>query len=276
MLVFWDYDGNGSINSDEKLLENIVIRIDGIECVTKADGTCRLAGVQQGSQTIGISAPQNFKFILPSVSERIQINNGLPIEIINSSIINIPLAEGTVILPFPKSVSYLVNSWYDRAIREQGKVENWMGETDIVEADHWSSRIRVQDNHPAVDYVFSESVPIVASDSATIISIEREHSGNEGFIVEYQTKYGLVFNVGHLNLIEGLHVGQTIYRGELIGYAAARRLPLPNDVKSPFIFHWGMYPEGGDFYSHIDPYFPSIFTTQNFDLARVIDISIKY
>ena len=291
-MVFFDYNGNGQRDEGESPIIGIKIKVQSrgtqnarerFECeiTTGTDGRYRLEGIMPGSYMIHISSigDQDFGYILPSPREAIPIARGLQCDIKGDTRADIPLAVGSHVLPFPLGVNYEIGTWYDRDPRT-GQVANWMGETGpATSAPHtsvlYSFDLRVEDGHYAVDYVFHEETPIVASDAGVVIRIERDirQPDPSDHIVQIKTITGLILDIGHVRPIDGLHIGQKVSRGELIGYAASYVYPPPftEDYQHAFLIHIGFVPPGCTEYGPclLDPY-PDLWTTRDFDKARVM------
>jgi len=272
--VFHDYSGNGKMDAGEPPLIGVLNSIGSSQCTTGSDGLCTLENIAEGKQTIDVNAPDQFGYLTPNSSSRVKLStqSGLNIQVIGDATINIPLAHGSIILPFDASSDYRVNSWFDLCT-SSSCVANWLGQTENwVDSTGYNASIRVQDRHYALDYVFQSSVSIYAADFGVINAVEPDQSTREHMRIGITSKgTNVEFDYGHLiNIPTDIKPGVTIHRGQLLGYAAPRPRPLPNDGQYPFILHFGINPIGGCGYEcSIDPYsspglFTIIFTPQDF------------
>jgi hypothetical protein len=266
--------------SGEPPLSGITISVAQASCETGADGTCTIAQVPQGERTVTVSDfGGRLKWILPSSSEAIPIQNGLRINVQSAGQISaIPLAEGRYVLPFPKPVVYEIYTWYDHH-RGKAVVSNWLGEEDTSPGQHgdyyYSFPTRVEDEHCAIDYVFREPVPVIASDAGTVIEIilDAKPDAPEDHIVLILNDLNVRLNYGHVDVVDGLQVGSRVARGEVIGHATAHGYPRdwePEFQGFQYMIHQGFEPLGmGSHCNALDPFSPSLWTTSDYQLARV-------
>ena len=222
---------------------------------------------------ISNASEHGFRYITPSVWEAIPIEQGLQVTVDGDTQVGVPLVNGPHVLPFPQGVEYEVWSWFDKDL-EDGKVSNWLGESDVVYSEpynYYSLPIRVQDGHYAIDYAFLDNVPIVATNAGEINRIERdeEQSSPDDHLIGITTITGLTLDYGHVKPVDGLYVGKPVHRGELIAYAVNTVYYQPHFQEFSTMTHVGFVPPGSRFYSDsVDPY-PDLWTTTDFDTARV-------
>ena len=72
--------------------------------------------------------------------------------------------------------------------------------------------------HPAIDISTGYGQPVVTTADGTVVSAER--SGNYGNLVEIDHNFGRLTRYGHLSEY-AITVGETVVRGQVIGYAGA-------------------------------------------------------
>ena len=280
-FAFHDYNGNGEWDkdSDEPLLPNITINTEGQSCTTTEDGKCLLSNIHIGDFEYTVSDPsEKFIWILPSVWESIKIGDSIGVFFDQVTSINIPLAEGRYILPFPKDTIYEIFTWYDRDKNEK-QVLNWFGETDNSPGQHgdyyYSFEVRVEDGHCAIDYVFQEDIPVIASDAGVVTEIIQDTRPEVPYdhIVIILNNENVRLNYGHVNILDGLNVGDEVHRGEVIGYATPHSYPRDHEPVFrgfKYMIHQGFEPIG--MASHcdaLDPFLPSLWTVSDYNLARV-------
>ena len=105
--AFYDYNGNGNQEEGEPNLENILIQTSAGECITRADGKCTIEGVPGGSYNANVADNRDVKpeekirYILPSTKSRIDINKSITLSIPEQTDFKLPLAHGSLVLPFP-------------------------------------------------------------------------------------------------------------------------------------------------------------------------------
>ena len=84
--------------------------------------------------------------------------------------------------------------------------------------------LRVWRPHLAIDYAAPTGTPVVSIGAGTVIS-RHWHQGGYGNYVEIRHPNGYVSGYGHLSrFAQGLHVGQRVEQGEIIGYVGATGL----------------------------------------------------
>ncbi len=84
--------------------------------------------------------------------------------------------------------------------------------------------LRVWRPHLAIDYAAPTGTPVVSIGAGTVIS-RYWHQGGYGNYVEIRHPNGYVTGYGHLSrFAQGLHVGQRVEQGEIIGYVGATGL----------------------------------------------------
>jgi len=280
-FAFHDFNGNGKHDGVEPPVEGILNKTAGFECTTNNDGICRITDFPRGMGYSIDIIPSNRKFshILPSIWEGIEIGSGSEyknIDVVQDTLIPIPIAHGRKILPIPLGYEYDIATWFDRD-KNPGTVSNWLGQKDIAVAyphtDALYSRnpaFRIFDQHFAIDYLHNG--PVVSSDSGKINRIQQDTSqaSKYDFIIGILSDDGISLDYGHIKPVEELSVGQVIGRGELIGYTFMHYwLPPSFDNKWGYMFHIGFAPPGSQSYSDsIDPY-PDLWTSIDPNLTKV-------
>ncbi len=279
-LIFHDYDGNGTwdLESNEPPIPGIAVHVGDLNCLSGSDGTCIIGNIIGGTHRYLVQDQSGkFRWILPSVNDANEVSEAATIELEGDIEIYLPLAEGRMVLPFTFNAEYFVSSWYDRNINN-GIVENWFGEVDEnLDRTGYSASTNVQDGHYALDFLFTNSTPIVAADAGRINRIivdssvppEYNHS-----IIGIDRDDGYQFDYGHVVLLESLREGQRVKRGDVIGYAGERppsqSAPTGAFLDYPYIVHFGINPPGSRSYSDsIDPFLPNLWTISEYDYARV-------
>ena len=280
-FAFHDFNGNGKHDEIEPPFEGILNKTSGFECTTNNNGTCKITDFPSGmGYSIDIiPSDEEFSHILPSIWEGIEIGAGPEyknIDVVQDTLIPIPIAHGRKILPIPLGYEYDIATWFDRD-KNPGTVSNWLGQKDIAVAyphtDALYSRnpaFRIFDQHFAIDYLHNG--PVVSSDSGKINRIQQDTSqaSKYDFIIGILSDDGISLDYGHIKPVEELSVGQVIGRGELIGYTFMHYwLPPSFDNKWGYMFHIGFAPPGSQSYSDsIDPY-PDLWTSIDPNLAKV-------
>jgi hypothetical protein len=273
-LAFHDYNGNGKQDVNEPSLEGIKIKDTVGECKTDKQGKCDISNHPSSSTHISIidnreiSKDEKMGFLFLSVFDVISISQGLNIKITNNETFLIPLGQGSCLLPFPLDVKYDIYTFFDSDKRERF-VGNWKSETDIPQKQgsyYYSYKIRVEDSHYAIDYIFKESIPIVASDTGIISIIRRDEnqSNPDDHLINIETYSGLHLDYGHVKPIDSIKVGDSVFRGQVIGYAVTHR--INQHFKPPvFMVHIGFFPKNNT--NALDPYL-SCWTVFKSDISR--------
>jgi len=279
-FAFHDFNGNGKHDEIEPPFEGILNKTSGFECTTNNNGTCKITDFPSGmGYSIDIiPSDEEFSHILPSIWEGIEIGAGPEyknIDVVQDTLIPIPIAHGRKVLPIPLGYEYDIATWFDRD-KNPGTVANWLGQEDIAVAyPHTSvlfSRNRtflIEDQHFAIDYLHNG--PVVSCDTGKIFRIQQDTSqaSNYDFIIGILSDDGISLDYGHIKPVEELSVGQVIGRGELLGYTFLGHWPPPFDREWAYMFHVGFAPPGSQSYSDsIDPY-PDLWTSIDPNLAKV-------
>ncbi len=260
-IAFHDYDGNGKQDSEEPLLQGINISTLTGQCTTNNQGTCEIFNHPGGSTVLSITDKREIGqgaklgFILPSISNSIPLSAGIKVDISKDEILTIPLGQGSCLLPFPKDVMYDIYTYFDSDKRDFF-VGNWKGETDNPKktgSNFYSYKIRVEDRHYAIDFIFNESVPILASDAGivSIITKDKNQSNPDDYFINIETKAGFHLDYGHVKPVDTLKSGAYVNRGQLIGHAVIHN--VNSYFKPPvYMVHIGFFPKDSN--QALDPY----------------------
>ncbi|MFQ6089442.1 MAG: M23 family metallopeptidase [Candidatus Methanofastidiosia archaeon] len=211
LKVFFDYNGNGEYNPDvgEHPLSDVILKVGEANCKTDEEGNCKMYA-PHGRNNMEIKASKKFRYILPSVSEVIPIEDGLDILLNKDMTKNVPLAEGFLTLPFIGD--FKIVDMYDHD-PEEGKLfwnGNSGGETP---------------NHAGIDYKMEIGEPILAAGPGIVQGIDEdcmliaiEHPLNIDGRLLYTTYQ-------HLSEIL-VEKGDWINRGDLIGESGTTCTPF--------------------------------------------------
>jgi hypothetical protein len=105
---FQDYNGNGIQDGGEYGIEGIKLTYQpgDISCTTDRNGKGVVTLEKAGSYSISIDDPSSqYKYILSSITEFVEIRNGINVNISKSKEIAIPLGEGFLTWPFARETS---------------------------------------------------------------------------------------------------------------------------------------------------------------------------
>ena len=276
-IAFHDYNGNGHPDAGDPYLAGITAQLAGRSCATGEDGICDIEGVADGQYESSIvdsrevMAYLKMRYILPSISEVKEISSGMDVFIDGEdAVINLPLGQGSCVEPFPAGWSFDIGTYFDIDARK-GMIGNWKGEGDFPDTQPsvklYSYRIRVQDDHFAIDYLFREQTPVLASDVGVISVIATDSSQklDDDHIIIIKTDTELLLNYGHVKPLPSLYVGQRVERGQLIGYSIQQEY-YPFFQSPVFLVHFGAY--SIDSYASIDPY-RSLWIAVESDQSRI-------
>ncbi len=182
----------------------------------------------------------------------------------------LPLGQGSCVEPFPAGWDFEIGTYFDIDARK-GMIGNWKGEGDFLDSQSsvkfYSYRIRVEDDHFAVDYLFREQTPVLASDVGVISAIATDTSQklDDDHIIIIKTDTELLLNYGHVKLLPSLYVGQRVDRGQLIGYSVQQDY-YPFFQPPVYMVHFGAY--SIDNYANLDPYL-TLWIAVESDLSRI-------
>jgi hypothetical protein len=105
---FQDYNGNGIQDGGEYGIEGIKLTFQpgDTSCITDRNGKGVINLEKGGSYSISIDDPSGkYKYILSSITEFVEIKNGINVNINKSKEIAIPLGEGFLTWPFAQETS---------------------------------------------------------------------------------------------------------------------------------------------------------------------------
>jgi murein DD-endopeptidase MepM/ murein hydrolase activator NlpD len=212
--AFHDYNGNGTKEEGEPVLEGILNKTSAGECTTGTDGTCEIVGVPAGEYKISVTDNRDvetfekMKYILPSLSEIKNLKNPLKKVIHSDNRILLPLASGW--LTTPLDLEHSIFSYFD--LLQSAGVKNFKGEKIIAA---WPNKPGTLENHRGIDYTCKKGDPIYATAPGTVVYAGK--TGNGSLMVginhmedAYQTGYG------HLDTIK-VNLFDDVQRGDIIG-----------------------------------------------------------
>lgn len=246
--VFHDYNGNGMPDEGEPPLSGVVIRINSIICQSDAYGVCEFGYLSKGEYHLSIEARGEFAYILPWITKAIPVEDGLNISLDKDKIQDIPLAEGTLTLPFPPGTHFTQSCFVD--LDPGPDMRDWMGGTHTY------------NGHKGTDYDMPENQTIVAAASGTVIEAEGGWPDNpkvnipnlglkeDGNRVVIDHGYGVKTIYCHLNKVL-VTVGQRVKRGQAIALSGN----TGTATRGPHLhFQVNVYKEQGEWGKHVDPY----------------------
>ncbi len=114
-IAFFDYNGNGNKEDSEPAISGIKLTYQpgNTSCVTDKNGLGTVK-VPAGSYTVLVDDSSGiFKYILSSVSEFSNIQDGLKVNISNKEEVMIPLAQGFMTWPFTPYTSVGMIYFFD-------------------------------------------------------------------------------------------------------------------------------------------------------------------
>ena len=225
-LVFHDYNGNGTRESEEPLLQGISLATAGRSCITGPDGACQFdRGLAAGKYTLAVSDPTvRFRYILPSVKEFRSLQSGLPFVVSGNSNVPVPLGEGFLTLPFAKGTLFIRSSPFGLASvfdldPNPGSAIGYR--EDILPAGPAERPPWVVDGHTALDFCIEKRTPILAAmpGRVTYVGDGIQHAtdkfGGKGLWI-CGGGYANYYN--HLDEIL-VRDEQLVQRGEVLGYS---------------------------------------------------------
>lgn len=72
--AYYDVNGNGKLDGNETLLENVVVRVNGWEVMTNDKGECSLKNIPMGAYPIQVFSIVDLKGWFPNISDTIIVN----------------------------------------------------------------------------------------------------------------------------------------------------------------------------------------------------------
>jgi len=256
--AFHDYNGNGQQDSEEPPLSGITISTAAKSCATGNDGTCSIY-LPKGVYRLAIQDPNGkFRYILPSVREVRKISDGITgVRVNGETEVPVPLGEGFLTLPFKGN--FKIDRMYDH---QPGKgILWWNGPHQCEPDDHICYAVPPGTNeHPGIDYRMPEGTPIYAAAPGIIRSVDE---CNGVTIVHDVDIAGRPFFTMYAHLSKVIvSPGQSVNRGELIGYSGNKCAPyghLHFDLRSA--------PKDPKYWAFIDPYKPIVDVPKGFWLS---------
>lgn len=206
-LTFHDYNGDGIQENGEPSLEGIklIYNPGNIVGVTDKDGKSTVK-VPAGNYTISVSdSSGKYRYILPSISEVMPIENGLKISIDKQKDVLIPVAEGFLTIPFTKDTRITKQYSYFDLDPGPGYVKDWRSPESVQGINNGIT----MDGHIGTDWGLNEGTSIIATAPGIISSIqdgwpnnpEIQGQGNTLFIY-HNNQFWLIYLTKVLPVVE--------------------------------------------------------------------------
>jgi murein DD-endopeptidase MepM/ murein hydrolase activator NlpD len=265
-VVFFDYNGNGLQDNKEPPIPDVTIQAAGLSTASNVEGNYVLQGVPQGLQQVEIEAPSNFRYILPDHCTVHRVREGLQVDLQEDELVNIPLAEGFLTLPFGSDTQYTIIYFVDLS--------------DVFDPDDpnirdWRGGQTTYKGHQGIDYISEARTPIVAAAPGVIIGAESNWTENSDLseignrvVINHTDEYATAYNhlddiSDQLSAVEfdpkykenpsSLEGAQAVCRGDVIGY-------MGKTGQTPFVhLHFEAWPSSYRYFGGgkgwvIDPY----------------------
>ncbi|MCJ7505486.1 peptidoglycan DD-metalloendopeptidase family protein [Candidatus Bathyarchaeota archaeon] len=199
--IFFDYDGNGIQGKNEPPVPNVTIALDNTNLtVTNSTGGYVIDSVPKGYYQIRVFAPKNFRYMCESASEFRTVKETYTVSVRNDTRKDIGLMEGILTLPFPSTVKYPIDRYYDWNTDPKNSLW-WNGEKGNDPYDHG-----------AIDYAMMEGTLVHAAAPGIVSEVRTTDGVN---FVRIKHSDGFYTSYEHISK-SLVTVGQHVSRGEKI------------------------------------------------------------
>jgi hypothetical protein len=250
--AFHDYNGNGILDENEPLLDNIEVVARGYNNTfrTKTEnGIFVFRNLPKDTYTIYPVHPQNkFRYMCRSNAELVETNRGYSIDFRGRQRLDMALMEGFLTLPILPSTRYEIDRFYDH----NPDPPRYLWWNNVTGYDKDLGR-GYSPNHPGIDYHMQEGNPLPSPAPGTVDSVGEDPGGKYIFIKHTND---LKSSCGHISTAV-VNKGDVVARGQIIAISgkSGKNTELANYPHNHFQL---IYRE----HFAIDPYRPEFTPTQ--------------
>ena len=178
--TFFDYNGNVEQEEDEPNLSGINNILSNRNCMTDENGNCQIESLLIGDYKLSIEAPDNCRYITPSISEDVKISDGLNISIQVNTELLLPLVEGPYRSPFRDLEDLYISQWVD--LDTQSCLGDIPDRTCQFRLD-WLGGQNIYDGHQGFDVELYDDSVVVYAMREGVVTWARFLSENDGWEV---------------------------------------------------------------------------------------------